>query len=294
MNSNFQNYIDPCVISDNPCTFTCAYCNTRLTGYEIDDIWEISEERILNIHGETIKAFKEFHGLEDCYLNLRMDTVDWETVAQICPACGWWRIIKHCMIAAEEWQIWNMHFGCTSTIRNLDLTDISIPIEEVNAYLTAKYDDRFIVSPRKFEDVVAAVFRNLGYYASATAYSKDGGIDVIMEGTNDTQIGVQVKRYKNSIKAEQIRSLAGALILGNYTKGMFVTTSTFQKSAITTAEDVSYKTMPVELIDGKDFYSKLRISQQLSNKFTLIPIDIKTEVIPELYYFGYDNPCNSL
>jgi restriction system protein len=53
-----------------------------------------------------------------------------------------------------------------------------------------------------FEETVASVFRSLGYDATVTAYSGDGGIDVILH-KGEERIGVQVKRYRNSISVEQ-------------------------------------------------------------------------------------------
>jgi restriction system protein len=76
-------------------------------------------------------------------------------------------------------------------------------------------------------------------------------------------IGVQVKRYKNSIAAEQIRSLAGAMVLNSMTAGMFVTTSSFQSGAPHTAQAYSGSVFPmkIELINGDEFYKKLALSQ---------------------------------
>jgi restriction endonuclease Mrr len=42
---------------------------------------------------------------------------------------------------------------------------------------------------------------------------------------------VQVKRYRNAIQVEQIRSLAGAHMAHGMTRGIFVTTSSFQSGA---------------------------------------------------------------
>lgn len=47
---------------------------------------------------------------------------------------------------------------------------------------------------------------------------------VILDGKGNKTIGVQVKRYKNSIRVSQIREFAGALIENDMTKGIFITT----------------------------------------------------------------------
>lgn len=85
----------------------------------------------------------------------------------------------------------------------------------------------FEAHPKLFEDVVCSVFRDFGWNARVTACSGDDGIDVVLDGESDSTVGVQVKRYKKEkkIEAEQIRSLAGALLVNGHTKGIFVTTS---------------------------------------------------------------------
>ena len=92
--------------------------------------------------------------------------------------------------------------------RNLNLSDLTLPIQEVRDFLTANFESRFTVHPRLFEETVASVFRDLGYEVIVTGYSTDDGIDVILERGGET-IGVQVKRWKNSIKVGQIRELVG-------------------------------------------------------------------------------------
>ncbi len=152
--------------------------------------------------------------------------------------------------------------GC---LKRLDLTDLSTPIKDVQTYLTAKYSDRFSMAWQLFEDTVGSVFAGLGYKARVTARSDDGGIDVILDGPDDRTIGVQVKRYRNSIKAAQIRELAGALVLNGLTEGVFVTTSSFQQGAEEAAKLAAARGIPVRLLDAKRFYEALKIAQSQSN-----------------------------
>lgn len=151
--------------------------------------------------------------------------------------------------------------GAAASLRELDLTDLSTPIEEIRSYLVAKYDKRFDINPQAFEETVASVFRDLGYSAETTAYSNDDGIDVILTRGRET-IGVQVKRYTNAIKVEQIRSLAGALVFGGITRGIFVTTSTFQRGATPTTQQFSYRGYKIELVNATRFYDTLKLAQR--------------------------------
>jgi restriction system protein len=150
--------------------------------------------------------------------------------------------------------------GSIARLRNLDLVNLDQPIEEVRAYLVAKYQDRFMLHPRLFEMVVGSVFKEFGYQSTVTSYSTDSGIDVILEGSNGETVGVQVKRYRGSIKVEQIRALAGALLLGGFTRGVFVTTSTFQRGAGPTAALAARRGVPIELVDAQRFFDALSLA----------------------------------
>jgi restriction system protein len=178
-----------------------------------------------------------------------------------CPTCGWWKFSER----IEGWDgnlKFDEYYGAVASLRNLDLADMSTPIDEVKRFLAAKYKARHDVHPRLFEETVASVFRGLGYHAKVTAYSGDGGIDIILEGRDNKEIGVQVKRYKGSIGVEQIRSLAGALLLGGYTKGIFVTTSHFQSGAGKVALQAALRGIQIELIDAERFFDALKIVQR--------------------------------
>jgi restriction system protein len=185
-------------------------------------------------------------------------------------------------------------FGCSGTLKNLQVDDINTPINEISKYLIAKYETRFSVNPRLFEEVVANVFKALGYHAHVTGYGNDGGIDVVLGKANDNMIGIQVKRYKNKIKVEQIRAFAGALILSGLKKGIFVTTSDFQPAAYFAAKQLSSKALPVELINADKFYDALKISQKTQINIEEIKESIKKEYLPNLYPYGWDTPRNSL
>ena len=193
------------------------------------------------------------------------------TQVSLCPICGWWKLHRVAVDGENihiDYDDFNsaerFHYECGAigSLKELDICYIDKPIYEVRSYLSAKYDKRFDVNPRVFEETVASVFRDLGYKARVTAYSGDGGIDVVLDGPNDTIIGVQVKRYKNSIQVDQIRSFAGALFLGNYTSGIFVTTSNYQAGSYNAATLSGIKGKPIKLINASRFYEALQIAQR--------------------------------
>jgi len=181
------------------------------------------------------------------------------TVYRTCNLCGWWTV--SCIHDdLQKWPTVRNQYGAAAILRQFDPTGLSEPLSDVRRYLTAKYDSRFHVDPRRFEEVVASVFRDLGFHAAVTGYTGDDGIDIVLTGPNDRQIGVQVKRSKNTIKVEGIRALMGALVVNNLTAGAFVTTSTFQRGARRTVDLAAIRGIAIELVDATRFLDALRLS----------------------------------
>jgi hypothetical protein len=191
----------------------------------------------------------------------------------VCPVCGWWKATGYADGDDFFYRGQSGYIeGAAASLRDMDLTDISSPITEVRSYLAAKYEKRFTLHPRLFEETVASVFGDIGYSAEATAYSGDDGIDVILKRGEET-VGVQVKRYKNTIEVEQIRSLAGALILNGFTRGIFVTTSGFQSGGEPTTEKYKTRGYEIELLDATRFYDMLKIAQRkMYDSFEEFPV----------------------
>lgn len=182
----------------------------------------------------------------------------------ICMQCGWWTVYRvHQGEIAETSGLAESYSGTIGSLKEFDLKDISAPVDEIRKYLLAKKEAIFEVHPRILEQVVCGVFADLGWKARATIYSGDDGVDVILEEPSGASVGVQVKRNKKNrkIEAEQIRSLAGALLINGHTKGIFVTTSSFRKGAHKTAKKFGSIGFPIELVDAEGFLKALGISQ---------------------------------
>jgi restriction system protein len=183
-----------------------------------------------------------------------------------CPICGWWLAEQRGAKPAfdpdnpflRKWWL----DGASGRLRQLDTRDLSQPIEEVKNHLLAQYECCHQLHPRLLEQTVASVFRTAGFDSEATAFQKDGGIDVILRCGDGSQVGVQVKRSKNKIHVAQIRELAGALISGKMTSGIFVTTSSFTSVAVQESAVFAERGLPIELIDAKGFLDMLRINQR--------------------------------
>lgn len=114
------------------------------------------------------------------------------------------------------------------------------------------------LTPLKFEVFVLDLIRALGYGAKTgdikhTGGSGDGGIDGIihLDRLGLDKIYLQAKRYQtdNKISRAEIQQFFGAIKGKQASKGIFLTTSSYQASAIEYANTVSDTLI---LLDGND------------------------------------------
>jgi len=106
------------------------------------------------------------------------------------------------------------------------------------------------IDPYYFEKVILILLKKMGYGDFIeTSKSGDGGIDGII---NEDKLGLekiytQAKRYnENKVREKDIRNFIGAMS-GDTSKGVFITTSTFDDSAIKKAKEAHHS---IILIDG--------------------------------------------
>jgi len=128
--------------------------------------------------------------------------------------------------------------------------------EEVDALATKGIEDAIReLGPYEFQDLVAALFRGMGYHTPyISPKGKDGGIDVIAYrdplGTQAPAILCQVKHRPDSPAGiADVQRLMGALQLGKNV-GLFVTSGTFSNDARQAARTSH---VHIELVDMTRF-----------------------------------------
>ena len=124
-------------------------------------------------------------------------------------------------------------------------------------------------SPSFFEKAVLDLFLKMGYGGGESQSGEvlggagDEGVDGLInqDALGLERIYIQAKRYQpeNAISAEAMRGFAGALSMKQATKGLFVTTSSFTKGAVSAAERVQQR---IVLIDGQRL-SQLMIDHEV-------------------------------
>jgi len=132
------------------------------------------------------------------------------------------------------------------------------------------------IDPYYFEKVVLLLLEKMGYGEFIeTSKSNDGGIDGII---NEDKLGldkiyIQAKRYnENKVREKDIRNFIGAMS-GDTTKGVFVTTSTYDDSAVKKAHDAHHK---IILIDGKklvELMYQYGVGTQVKNVYEVKEVD---------------------
>ncbi len=100
-------------------------------------------------------------------------------------------------------------------------------LDEIKAYLEN-------INPYSLQDLVAALLEAMGYHVSwISPQGKDGGLDILAWndplGTKPPRIKVQVKRRKDNIAVEELRSFLS--LINEDDVGIFVTTGAFTKDA---------------------------------------------------------------
>lgn len=132
------------------------------------------------------------------------------------------------------------------------------------------------IDPYFFEKVILILLKKMGYGDFVeTSKTADGGIDGII---NEDKLGldkiyIQAKRYGgNKVREKDIRNFIGAMS-GDTSKGVFVTTSDFDKGATKKAHDAHHT---IILIDGKklvDLMHQYYVGVQVKETYEVKEID---------------------
>lgn len=118
---------------------------------------------------------------------------------------------------------------------------------EVLAYFGRHPELLHSLPPRKFEELVASVFRQGGFEVELTPETRDGGIDIIAV-RKDSLAGnglhlIECKRYMpgNTVGIGVVQRLLGVVEQHKATKGIIVTTSTFTRDALEVAQSARHR-----------------------------------------------------
>lgn len=151
-------------------------------------------------------------------------------------------------------------------------------------YIVNYFSDK----PTEFEKFCADLFRKMGYSAKVTPATNDGGYDIVAQH-NDKKYIIECKCYSqnNKIGRPAVQKLVGANHIAMANGMIFITTSSFTKSAIEYATE-----MNMELISGIDLVKLLEKYMILDKKEIQITLeewefnisDMKKYVPSDIYH----------
>lgn len=108
---------------------------------------------------------------------------------------------------------------------------------------------------KRFEDLCAAYFEELGFRAKTVRAGPDGGVDIHLYAEGDSHPGmiVQCKAWRTKlVGVSLIRELFGVMTADKVAEGIFATTGRFSDEARGFARGKN-----IHLINGEDFLAKL-------------------------------------
>ncbi len=113
-------------------------------------------------------------------------------------------------------------------------------------YLAKHPELLYTLEPRKFEELVAEIFRDKGYNVELTPKTRDGGKDIYAirkEPFGSLLYVIECKRYasSNKVGVEVVRGLYGVTQAEKATMGIIATTSTFTSTALDFAAPLKYQ-----------------------------------------------------
>lgn len=132
------------------------------------------------------------------------------------------------------------------------------------------------IDPFYFEKVILILLKKMGYGDFIeTAKTGDGGIDGII---NEDKLGldkiyIQAKRYgENKVREKDIRNFIGAMS-GDTQKGVFVTTSNFDKGAIKKASDAHHTIILIDGLKLVDLMHQYNVGVQIKTVYEVKELD---------------------
>ncbi len=182
-----------------------------------------------------------------------------------------WRDYLHCLLcgwsACSSYRYGRRVGGdaehLRAVVRRFSASSEEVALSELGTYIRQHPGVLDAVSWRRFEQLVADVFRHHGYRPLLTQASRDGGADVILfAGTGRQPVAiVECKRYLGGrrVKVDLVHKLAGAAIDWDVQKAYLVTSSDFSKGAREAAARLRSRGYEFELVAMSDLLELLQV-----------------------------------
>lgn len=176
-----------------------------------------------------------------------------------CHICGFWWIRDYGNDGHWDSQIYEF-----AALQRLEINSSDLALEELGTHIRRRFGDIYHLTPRRFEELVADIYSNLGYLPRLTQHTRDGGYDIYMlEKSSKEQTIVKCKRYGKDrrLRVGTVRQVLGIQLETGIRQAKIVTTTSFTKPARDTANKVSASPSgyQLELIDAHELLTALGV-----------------------------------
>ena len=156
-----------------------------------------------------------------------------------------------------------------------DLIDSGVT--KIESQLKNELLDRLkTIDPHYFEKVILRLLYAMGYGDFVeTSKSNDGGIDGVInqDHLGIDKIYIQAKRFSdNPVREKDIRNFIGAMS-GDTTRGVFVTTSEFDNSAVQKVQEAHHTIIMIDGVQLVDLMVRHSVGVQVKNTYDVKEVD---------------------
>ena len=167
-----------------------------------------------------------------------------------CPLCGWYLSSILGYLDIRE-----------SVLREFDINAQEVTLNELGAHLKRRYRDVYDLSWRRFEELVADVFKEHGFDTVLTAPTKDGGADVLLFRDSRRCIDaiVECKKYRQDrrVGIGSVRALVGVAVAWETKRAFLVTSSDFSTDSKVAANRYGTLGFEVDLVGASELLQLL-------------------------------------
>lgn len=238
----------------------CLYC-----GSQLESLWDYTDVEAFDLDAmdeDIMKHLVHIYGPISTMRQTMFEVVaDGETDLEIipqrygCGRCGWWK-------QGYKWGNINPIFTTLASLLALDINDAELALGEVRAHLARTFTDIYSLSPRRFEEVIAAIYRNLGWEVALTKQTRDGGVDLYCLSNSSGRVCiVECKRYakEKTVGISTLDRLIGVQVRTGADEAHLVTSSHFTQPAIEARKQATAKGMELKLVDAHDLFRLLNV-----------------------------------
>lgn len=211
-------------------------------------VWRVAQRHRRNLDRQLMH---EVGGIEELLLADNSPSIDDQLIAEESVALRLESPKESAKLLYKDQKV--------SEAESVSKADLLVVDDALIHYFKNHPDEMYKLNPRRFEELVAAILKDLGYSVELTAQSADGGVDIFAtqkSGVGEVLLIVDCKRYApaNHVGVEIVRALYGIGEQLRATMAMIATTSFFTKPAQAFQRTVSHR---LSLKDYNDLNSWL-------------------------------------